>query len=83
MDYNFDEEDIKFDSLYVALKFQFVSMVAAVIQGCTGAMGTISGPVFIYFGMNTQVMSATSPYTTMLASMVMIIEVIIAGELHY
>ena len=38
-----------------------VCMVAAVLCGCTGiAGGMVLGPLFMSYGMNTQVMSATN-----------------------
>lgn len=52
-----------------------VCMVAAILCGCTGiAGGMVLGPLFMSYGMNPQVMSATNQYITMVSSLAVMLQ---------
>lgn len=61
MGHKSDKEDITFDTVGEVVKISVVCMIAAVLCGCTGiAGGMVLGPLFMSYGMNPQVMSATN-----------------------
>lgn len=82
--HRYDREDITFDSVYDAVKMAIVCMIAAILCGCTGiAGGMVLGPLFMQFGMNPQVMSATNQYITMISSIAVMLQFAVLNELDW
>lgn len=80
--YNFLPTDVTFHELKDVLKLGFFCAIAAVLCGMTGiAGGMVLGPLFLSYNMLPQVMSSTNQYITMIASLSVVIQFVMSGQL--
>lgn len=67
--YNWHEQDTKFNSTKDIINLSAACAVAAILCGTTGiAGGMVLGPLFLTYNMDAQVMSGTNQFITLIAS---------------
>lgn len=72
--YQFAENDMKFESKRQILKVSLTSMVAGILCGTSGiAPGMVLGPLFLSYNMVPQVMSGTNQYITLVSTFATVI----------
>lgn len=82
--YKYDDNDLKFKSVFEVIKLALACMVAAILCGMTGiAGGMVLGPLFLKYNMLPSVMSSTNQYITMVASISVTIQFAAKGALNW
>jgi len=81
--YNFDKNDWdKFENTWEVMKLCFFCFIAAILCSCTGiAGGMVLGPLFLTYNMIPSVMSGTNQYITLVASMSVCLQFLMAKNM--
>mmetsp|Transcript_13471 Transcript_13471/g.22918 ORF Transcript_13471/g.22918 Transcript_13471/m.22918 type:complete len:224 (+) Transcript_13471:871-1542(+) len=82
--YDYDPNDLRFDSVSDVLKLSFFCMIASILCGVSGiAGGMVLGPLFLQYNMIPQVMSGTNQYITMISSISVVTQFIMLKQLNF
>lgn len=82
--YEFDPQDMRFETTEKVVKLAIYCMIAAILCGMTGiAGGMVLGPLFLTYNMVPQVMSGTNQYITMVASIAVVLQFIYLDQLYW